>query len=369
MALRTSWMSTLLTMSNEFSCAMTSLSSNLKRLLHAMPNALCPIHSQLYREWVGNHNPDRPHGQSPLHAMSLTVSHVRPQTKQPEKVFRSGSGDFFVCNLKQTGQRMRCAGNKGGFVALAAIGSGGQPWGVGLHQNPIHWDARGDVAERLGFGISKIPCERYEEAEVERAPRLLPARAEAMHHAAQAGRAPMFFQNQQQIVPGVGGFVRPAAVDEDGALAGGGNFKLLDEARALDRMRRALVVIIEANLPAGDDFRLGEQAVEFGKNGVVRFRRVVRIHACTRVEPRKFCALRRLRIELAADAQRAVHSRGLLTDADGEDRADPCFPCARQHRGAVVGIALAVQVGVRIDQQTEPPACTLLKRRSRRKGR
>src|ERR1700691_4150047 len=134
MALRTSWMSTLLTMSNEFSCAICFLSLNLGRLLGAMP---------------------------------LTVSHVRPKTKQPAEVFRGGGGDFLVGNLEQTGQSMGGAGHKGGFVALAAIRSRRQPGGVGLHQNPIQWDACGNLAQRLGLGVGEISGEGDKEAEIE----------------------------------------------------------------------------------------------------------------------------------------------------------------------------------------------------------
>src|ERR1700691_3086864 len=134
MALRTSWMSTLLTISNEFSCAICFLSSNLERLLDAMP---------------------------------LSVSHVRAKSKQPEKAFRGGGGDFFIGNPEQTGQGMGGAGNKGGFVTLAAIGSRCQPWGVGLDQNPIQWDAGGHLAQELGLGIGEIAGEGDQEAEIE----------------------------------------------------------------------------------------------------------------------------------------------------------------------------------------------------------
>ena len=82
-------------------------------------------------------------------------------------------------------------------------------------------------------------------------------------------------------------------MDEDGALAGGGDFELLDEALALDRMRRALVVIVEADFAAGNHFGFGEQAVELGQRGVVGFRRVVRINAGAGIEAREFGSLRR----------------------------------------------------------------------------
>src|ERR1700691_108670 len=191
----------------------------------------------------------------------LSVSHVSPKTKQPAEVFRGGGGDFLVGNLQQTGQGMGGAGHKGGFVALAAVGSGSQPGSVGLDQNPIQWDSGGNLAQGLGFGIGEIAGKRDEEAQGERAAALLPSATKAVHHAAQAGRPPVGFKDFEEIVPGVAGFVGSAAVDEYGALAGGSYFELPDETRTLDQVRSALVVVVEADFAAGNDFRLGEQAV------------------------------------------------------------------------------------------------------------
>jgi hypothetical protein len=50
-----------------------------------------------------------------------------------------------------------------------------------------------------------------------------------------------------------------------------------------------------------------------------------------------------------------VHSSGLFAYADGEYRAHPRLPGAAQHRFTIVRVAWAVQVGVGIDQQWEPP--------------
>ncbi len=75
-------------------------------------------------------------------------------------------------------------------------------------------------------------------------------------------------------------------MNQDGPLAGGGDFKQADEAFTLDIMRRALVIVIETDFATGDDLWLGEQAVKVGEDSVVDFRGVVRIDARARVEPR-----------------------------------------------------------------------------------
>ncbi len=58
-----------------------------------------------------------------------------------------------------------------------------------------------------------------------------------------------------------------------------------------------------------------------------------------------------LAIELAADVEGLMHLGGLFADADGEDCADAGVEGAREHGLAVIGVALAVEVGVGIDQQ------------------
>jgi hypothetical protein len=80
----------------------------------------------------------------------------------------------------------------------------------------------------------------------------------------------MLLEDEKKIVPGVGGFICAPAVDEDGPLA---------SAAAISswRMRpitlhvagRALVVVVEADFAAGDDFRLGEKRGEPGEGFIV----------------------------------------------------------------------------------------------------
>src|ERR1039458_1379735 len=97
-------MSTLLTTSNEFSWAMVSLS-------------WCD------RSQSAGLNPpaDRP-SECLAPGAPLSVSHVRPEAKQPEEVFRGRGGDFFLVNPQNLGQNQRCLQDPGRLVALAAAG-------------------------------------------------------------------------------------------------------------------------------------------------------------------------------------------------------------------------------------------------------
>ena len=106
-----------------------------------------------------------------------------------------------------------------------------------------------------------------------------------------------------------------------GRLRRGGDFELADEPLALDRVRRALVVVVEADFAAGDHLRLGEQAVELGEGRVVGLGRVVRIDAGAGEE----AGHAGLAVELAANFERLVHLRRPFADADGEHRAHAGF--------------------------------------------
>src|SRR5215831_19503263 len=69
-------------------------------------------------------------------------------------------------------------------------------------------------------------------------------------------------------------------------------------------------------------------------------------------------------VELAADFECLMHFRRSLTNADGEYGAHTRFRRATEDCFAVVAIARAVEVRVRIDQQTGPPedsGCECLK--------
>ena len=136
-----------------------------------------------------------------------------------------------------------------------------------------------------------------------------------------------------------------------GRLRAAAIFKLPDQPAPLHIVRRALVVVVQADLAAGNRLRLGQQPVQLGQHGVVDLRRVVRINPRARIEPRNPRAALGQGIELAANPERLVHLRRPLANADGQHRAHARLPRAPQHRRAVVRVARAVKVGMGIDQQ------------------
>src|SRR5271157_1917748 len=125
----------------------------------------------------------------------------------------------------QAGQSLRRKVHPGRLVALASIGRRSQPGRVGFDQNSVQGKARGDVAERLGLRIGQIAGKGDEKTQVKRAGGLFVVSTEAVHNAAETCGLPMFLQNQEEIVPGVGGVVSWPAVNQDGPLSSGGYFQ------------------------------------------------------------------------------------------------------------------------------------------------
>jgi hypothetical protein len=162
------------------------------------------------------------------------------------------------------------------------------------------------------------------------------AAAEAVHHAAQTSRPPMRFQNLEEVVPCVSRPILWPAMDENGPLARGGYFKLANQSFALHRVRRALVVVVQADLAAGNDLRLSQQAVELGNNCVVDLRRIVRIDSRAGVKLRKARTAFRPSVELAANGKRPVHPRCLLANSDRQHCTHAGLIRAAQHQFAVV---------------------------------
>ncbi len=109
-------------------------------------------------------------------------------------------------------------------------------------------------------------------------------------------------------------------MDQDRPLARGGNFKLLHQTGTLHIMRRALVVVVEADLPAGNHFRLRQQPIQLSEHRLVNLRA-----CCADTHPRLHRAAARfgLPVELAANLERLLHLLRPLADADGQHRPTP----------------------------------------------
>ena len=135
---------------------------------------------------------------------TLSVSHVRLEMKQPEEVFRGCRGDFFRSRRPAARPKPRPSAQPRPAHCACRDGRGSQPRRVGFNQKLAQRQTGGHVAQRLCLFEGQIASKREQKAQVKRAPRLLLIAAEAVHHAAQSGPAPVRLQNRKQLVPGVG---------------------------------------------------------------------------------------------------------------------------------------------------------------------
>ena len=203
----------------------------------------------------------------------------------------------------QLSKSLRGLSDKGWFVALASEFGRSEPGGIGFDEHTIDWHFCRDIAEGLGFGVGEIASERNEESEFERASRLLPTPTETVHYTAQAGGSPMFVEDLEEVIPGVVRALFRAAMNENWAFAGRRDLQLSDKPFLLNWMSSTLVVVVEADLAAGDHFRFREECIQLVQGSVLCFGRIVGIDAGAGVE----LGYARLAIELAADVEGLVH--------------------------------------------------------------
>jgi AraC-like DNA-binding protein len=267
--------------------------------------------------------------------------------KEACEIGRGGGGKFSGRNAVQAGEGFRRVRDHGRLIALAAPGAGSKPGSVGFHEHGRKRQTGSNIAEILRPGIRQVARKGDEESQVLGAHGLLPAAAETMHDAAQSGVPPVSIKHEEEILPRVIGLVRTAAVDEDGALARGGNFELSDQACTLHVVGGAVVVIVEADFAAGDHLGLCQELIQLGDGGGVCVRRVVRVNSRAGKETRHT----RLAIELATNIEGLVHLAGAFADPNGEHCAHAGSSTAPQHFRTVGVVAGAVNVRVGIDEQ------------------
>ena len=109
-----------------------------------------------------------------------------------------------------------------GFVALAAIGDGGEVGAIGFEEETVERDHGSGIANVLGLGVADVSGEGEDESEIERGLGLGEVSGEAVHDSAEAGWSPLLMEDREEIVPGIVTVEAGAAVDEDGKFYGGG---------------------------------------------------------------------------------------------------------------------------------------------------
>ena len=95
-------------------------------------------------------------------------------------------------------------GHHRGLVALAPQWYGRQERSIRFEQDAVRRGKLGGSANRLRFRIGKVSGKREMKSSGERALGLFDRAGEAVHDAAKPGRRPVFSDQAQQILPGVG---------------------------------------------------------------------------------------------------------------------------------------------------------------------
>ncbi len=163
-------------------------------------------------------------------------------------------------------------GDEGGLVSLAAVGDGGEEWGVGFDEDAVGGGLGGGFADGGGFGVGEVAGEGEVEAGGDGEAGLFGGAGEAVHDAAERVWGPVFGDEGEEVFPGGfgvavglellfgggGGELGGAAVDEDGLAEGGGDLHLGDEGGLLDGGQGVVeVVVVEADLAYGDAAGVG----------------------------------------------------------------------------------------------------------------
>src|SRR5215469_10410445 len=148
-------MSTLLTISNELSCAIVVLGAARRgrpRQLFSFPcRAGKPVLSK--EERLGVIEKKR----SEVLPILLFGSAWGNRGEQALEVVGSRRGHLVSGDVMQRGQRSGCFHHHGRLVAFAAVGCGSEPGSVGFYEDAVERHPRCHVTKRLRLGIGNVP--------------------------------------------------------------------------------------------------------------------------------------------------------------------------------------------------------------------
>ena len=150
-----------------------------------------------------------------------------------------------------------------------------------------------------------------------------------MHDAAEVVRGPVFGDEVEEVLPGVGGAeflfglrggeLAGAAVDDDGLACGGGDFHLGDEGLLAGCRGCGVfdVVVVEADLADGDAAGVGGEGGEFFEGFGGGAGGLLGVDSGAGVEGGEGRG-----VGGGGDVEGLVHGVGAFADADGEDGVD-----------------------------------------------
>src|ERR1700679_2108437 len=114
------------------------------------------------------------------------------QLEESPEVFTRLAADFFGRYSSQLANLPCRLDDKRRFVALAAVWHRREIWRIRLNEDAVERSHRRGFANILRLGIGDVAGKRQHEAEIERLARVLDRAGEAVQHAAEPTRGPVF---------------------------------------------------------------------------------------------------------------------------------------------------------------------------------
>ena len=276
----------------------------------------------------------------------MQVWRYRREAEEAVEILGGARADLFGGQVAELADLAGDFGNKRGFVTLAAMRDGREVGRVGLDQHAVEGDDLRGVANGLRLGKRDVAGEGNHEAEIECAARMIDAAGEAVEDAAERAGTPVRGDHLEAVVPGVFAVVGGAAVDDDRQLRSFCQLHLLQENRFLRFTGRVVVKIVEADFSPGNDLGMARPFEHLGIGGFVGEAGFVGMNA----DGGPDAGIVRIAIVFFHELNGAVGGRGAVAVADGEIGFDAGLFGAREDGFAIAVVALAFEMGVRVDQ-------------------
>ena len=288
--------------------------------------------------------------------MSVLLSPARDiagsrQAKKSIEIFCRRQSHGLIVRTTNLCQLLRHPLHHGRFIPFAAIRHRSQEGRIRLNQHAVRRQLRRHISDGLGLGKGDIAGEGNEKVHVHRLLSMLILPGKTVQHPTQPRRAPMLIEKRQRIVPGIRAVGGGPAVNQDRQLVGRGNLHLLYENALLHFPRRMVVEIVQTNLADRHHFRLSCQPIQLVQRFLIGEVCFVGMNSSADDNPRHI----RAGSIFAAQIERSVHRIRTFANSDGQNSFHTGFMRAHQHRFAVVCVAFAVQMCMRVDQHGEFP--------------
>ena len=252
------------------------------------------------------------------------------------EVGRGLGGDGHGRGAAETGEEGCGLCDEGRLILLPAPTLRRKEGGVGFNEDARGWGVPGNLLQACAFRVREISREGQIETSGEGAFRLLLAARKAVHDTGKVRGGPVFGDQGEEVLPSVGvgealldfgpGQLRGAAVNGDGFAHAGGDPQLGEEGGFLDfGVGVVEVIVVQADLADGETAWMLGKFFELSQGFWSSPMGFLRMDAGG---SEKLEAGRCVRL---GEVECAMHGRGAIADADGENGRKPGLLRAVKH--------------------------------------